>query len=213
MTRVAVIDYGSGNLGSMLRALEELGADAFLATRPEMLDKADRLILPGVGNFTACMGALNSGNWLETLRTATRDKKTPLLGVCVGMQLLASFGEEGAQTETGTAGLGLVPGRVVDLRNLGCTERLPHVGWNSISISAPDDPLFYGIPEDTQFYFVHSYTFRTEDAASTSATTEHDVVFTTAIRSGNVWGTQFHPEKSARAGFRVLRNFIELPPC
>ena len=211
--RVAVIDYGTGNLGSMLRALEELGATAFLATTPDQLTGADRLILPGVGNFTDCMGALSQGGWISPLTQAVHDNGIPLLGVCVGMQLLASRGSEGATNADGTPGLGFVPGTVTHLRDQGCTARLPHVGWNAIEPAAPHDPLFARIPEGTNFYFVHSYAFVPDAANDVIATANHGVPFVAAVRRGRVWGTQFHPEKSSRAGFRVLRNFLWDLPC
>lgn len=211
--RVAVIDYGTGNLGSMLRALEELGASAYLAMTPQDLEGASRLILPGVGNFSDCMAALDAGGWPAALRQAVTVTGIPLLGVCVGMQLLASAGSEGAATSELTNGLDFIPGRVEHLRLLGCTARLPHVGWNAIHPAQPADPLLSGIPDGTNYYFVHSYAFVPEDISDVIAKAEHAVQFAAAIRRGRVWGTQFHPEKSSRAGFRVLRNFLGDLPC
>lgn len=211
--RVAVIDYGTGNLGSMLRALEELGAEASLATAPDHLAGAGRLILPGVGNFSDCMAALQAGRWIEALQQAVYGAGTPLLGVCVGMQLLSDAGSEGAVGADMTAGLGLVPGQVRHLRAQGCEARLPHVGWNAIHPAGPVDPLFAEIPDGTNYYFVHSYGFVADDPSDVIATAEHGVPFVAAIRRGRVWGTQFHPEKSSRAGFRVLHNFLGDLPC
>jgi len=216
--RVAVIDYGTGNLGSMLRALEELGARAYLATHPDQLADAGRLILPGVGSFTDCMGALADGGWIAPLHKAVTENSTPLLGVCVGMQLLAAYGTEGADIAQdgigpGTAGLGFVKGTVRHLRAQGCAARLPHVGWNAIRLSGATDPLLSGIPDGTNFYFVHSYALDAETQDQVIATANHDVPFVAAVRQGRVWGTQFHPEKSSRAGFRLLRNFLGDLPC
>lgn len=210
--RVAVIDYGTGNLGSMLRALEELGAVGYLATSPDQLAGAGRLILPGVGNFSDCMAALEAGQWIDALHQAV-EGGLPLLGVCVGMQLLASSGSEGAVVANMTPGLGFVPGQVHHLRAQGCTARLPHVGWNAIHPSNPVDPLFAGIPDGTNYYFVHSYAFAADAAPDVIATAEHGVPFAAAIRRGRVWGTQFHPEKSSRAGFRLLHNFLSDLQC
>lgn len=211
--RVAVIDYGTGNLGSMQSALEELGAQAYLATAPDQIEGASQLILPGVGSFTDCMGALGAAGWVTALNAAVKDCGIPLLGVCVGMQLLATRGTEGAVDEQGTAGLGFVPGTVRHLRDTGCTTRLPHVGWNAIHIAATLDPLLTGIPDETNFYFVHSYALAPDTTNDVIATATHGVPFVAAVRRGRVWGTQFHPEKSSRAGFRVLRNFLGDLPC
>lgn len=211
--RVAVIDYGSGNLGSMLRALEELGARPQLATDPGMIDGAERLILPGVGSFSDCMLALAASGWPDALAEATQGRGMPLLGVCVGMQLLACRGDEGASGPEGTPGLGFVPGRVRHLRNMGCAERLPHVGWNAISLPAAPDPLLAGIPDGTSLYFVHSFAMQPDNTAHVIATARHGIDFVAAVRAGHVWGTQFHPEKSSRAGLRVLRNFLGAAPC
>jgi glutamine amidotransferase len=209
MMRVAVVDYGTGNLGSMR---VDRGPRASLATDPDQLAGADRLILPGVGNFSDCMAALAAGDWIAPLVKVARGGRVPLLGVCVGMQLLAATGDEGAVDPSGTPGLGLVPGRVRHLRDLGCNERLPHVGWNGIAPTGaagrPADPLLAGIPAGTNFYFVHSYAMVPDDPAHLVATCRHGVPFAAAVRAGTVWGTQFHPEKSSRAGFRLLRNFI-----
>jgi len=213
--KVGVIDYGVGNLGSVMRALEELRVTPTLVTRALDMHAMDCLILPGVGNFSDCAQLLQKGGWPEALRDEVRGSGKPLLGVCVGMQLLASSSMEGvdASAPQGTLGLGLIPGRVEHLRRLGCGLRVPHVGWNSVSPITSQGGLFDGITEGTDFYFVHSYAFVTEDPADVLATADYGIPVTAAVRSGNVWGTQFHPEKSSRAGFRLLRNFIEGPTC
>jgi imidazole glycerol-phosphate synthase subunit HisH len=213
--KVGVIDYGVGNLGSVLRALEELRVSPLLLTTPASLRSADTLILPGVGNFTDCARLLHEGGWVSALRDEVLTNTKPLLGVCVGMQLLASRSMEGAEGtgSDGTPGLDLVPGRVQHLRTLQCSLRVPHVGWNSVTRAAPEAGLFAGIPDGTDFYFVHSYAFVADDPADVLAQTHYDVPLTAAVRRGHIWGTQFHPEKSSRAGFRLLRNFIENPAC
>jgi glutamine amidotransferase len=213
--RVGVIDYGVGNLGSVLRALEELRVAPILVTRAVDTHATDKLILPGVGNFAECLRLLQKGGWSEVLRNEVRGSGKPLLGVCVGMQLLASSSMEGvdASASEGTPGLDLIPGRVEHLQTLGCSLRVPHVGWNSVSPIASQGGLFDGIPDGTDFYFVHSYAFVAEEPADVLATTDYGTSVTAAVRRGNVWGTQFHPEKSSRAGFRLLRNFIDGPAC
>ena len=211
--KVGVLDYGVGNLGSVLRALEELRVAPVLVTRALDMHANDCLILPGVGNFADCARLLDEGGWTSALRDEVLGHGRPLLGVCVGMQLLADTSMEGADAEhpDGTAGLGLVPGRVEHLRSLGCPHRVPHVGWNSIHPVPGDDRLFDGIPDGTDFYFVHSYAFVAQDPADVLATTDHGVPVTAAVHRGHVWGTQFHPEKSSKAGFRLLKNFIGGP--
>lgn len=211
--KVGVIDYGVGNLGSVLRALEELRVAPVLVNRAVDMHAADCLILPGVGNFADCVRLLAAGGWITALRDEVQGYNRALLGVCVGMQLLADSSTEGAEEGQGTPGLGFIPGQVRHLRSFGCTQRVPHVGWNGITRMRSDDPLFEGIPDGTDFYFVHSYAFAPQDSVDVLATTDYGVPVTVAVRRGHVWGTQFHPEKSSRAGFRLLKNFIEGPAC
>lgn len=211
--KVGVIDYGVGNLGSVLRALEELRVAPVLVNRAADMHATDCLILPGVGNFADCARLLDAGGWASALRDEVLGYSRPLLGVCVGMQLLADASTEGADDGQGTPGLGFVPGQVQHLRALGCTLRVPHVGWNGITRQGEADHLFDGIPDGTDFYFVHSYAYVPQDPADVLATTDYGVPVTAAVRRGHVWGTQFHPEKSSRAGFRLLRNFIAGPAC
>jgi glutamine amidotransferase len=212
--KVGVIDYGVGNLGSVLRALEELRVTPSLVTRALDMHAMDCLLLPGVGNFADCARMLEKGGWPSGLRDEVQGAGKPLLGVCVGMQLLASVSMEGSGADTeGTPGLGFIPGRVEHLRTLGCDLRVPHVGWNAVSPASAQGGLFDGIPSGTDFYFVHSYVFVTDEPGDVLAATDYGIPVTAAVRRGNVWGTQFHPEKSSRAGLRLLRNFIEGSPC
>ncbi len=211
--RVGVIDYGVGNLGSVLRSLEQLRVAPVLVNRAQDMHAVDGLILPGVGNFADCARLLEAGGWIQALRDEVLGYGRPLLGVCVGMQLLADSSTEGAVDGQPTPGLGFIPGQVRHLGSLGCGLRVPHVGWNGVQRIAQDDRLFAGIPDGTDFYFVHSYAFVPQDEADLLATTDYGVTVTAAVRRGHVWGTQFHPEKSSRAGFRLLRNFIEGPAC
>lgn len=211
--KVGVIDYGVGNLGSVLRALEELRVTPLLVNRATDMHATDCLILPGVGNFADCARLLDAGGWVAALRDEVQGYGRPLLGVCVGMQLLADYSTEGGAEGQQTAGLGFIPGQVQHLRSLGCTQRVPHVGWNGITRTSHDDHLFHSIPDGSDFYFVHSYAFSPRDGADVLATTDYGVPVTAAVQRDNVWGTQFHPEKSSRAGFRLLRNFIEGPAC
>jgi glutamine amidotransferase len=211
--RVGVVDYGVGNLGSVLRALEELRVAPVLINRAVDIHTADCLILPGVGNFADCASLLRANGWIEALRQEVNGYGRSLLGICVGMQLLADASTEGTADGQTTLGLGFIPGRVEHLRTLGCKLRVPHVGWNAITHRGVSDQLFEGIPDGTDFYFVHSYAFVPQDPASVLATVDYGVPVTAAVRHCHVWGAQFHPEKSSRAGFRLLRNFIESSKC
>lgn len=206
--RVAIVNYGMGNLGSVRRALQDLGAEAFIAEHPLSLLEANRIILPGVGAFSEGMARLQGGGWVEAIRKCVRSDRKPLLGVCLGMQMLASEGEEGGLN----TGLDLIAGRVQRLDTLGCALRIPHVGWNDVSFTK-DDPLFAHLPQQSDFYFVHSYAFKAVESQNVLAQTSYGVSFAAVIRDGNVFGTQFHPEKSSRAGRQLLRNFMDLVAC
>lgn len=209
--KVGVIDYGVGNLGSVIRVLESLRVAPVLVTSPIDLPGCDRLILPGVGNFSDCARLLASGGWTSGLREVVKENERPILGICVGMQLLAETSTEGSDDSLNKpAGLGLIPGSVEHLTTLGCDLKVPHVGWNGVTaLHTESSDLFRGIPDGTDFYFVHSYAFIPAESQHVIATVDYGIPVTAAVRSGHVWGTQFHPEKSSRAGFQLLRNFIE----
>ena len=205
MNKAFLVDYGRGNLGSVRRALEECGAEVVTSDDPAACAEASHIVLPGVGAFADCMAALEKGGWVEALRGASLQDGIPLLGICLGMQLLADRGLEGRVT----AGLGLIPGEVVRLEPDGPQARIPHVGWNE-AYHGGTHPLFSGIASGTDFYFVHSYHFVPLHAAEAIASTPYCGSFVSAVARGKVCGTQFHPEKSSRAGFQLLRNFLSL---
>lgn len=206
--KVGIIDYGMGNLGSVSRALAAIGVHPVIAARPEQLDDVDRLILPGVGSFGDGMTHLEKHGWVDAIGEWTSVGK-PFLGICLGMHLLASRGTEGGER----AGLGLVPGVVRRLDALGCSGRIPHVGWNDVRLTDPDGALFGGIPTGTDFYFVHSYAFEAADPADVLGEIEYGAMVPAAVGRDNVVGTQFHPEKSSKAGLRLLRNFVGDDRC
>lgn len=210
--KVGVIDYGVGNLCSVVRALEEVRATPMRVDRALDLRQTDALILPGVGSFAKCKQILDRRGWTQAIQDEVRVYGKPLLGICLGMQLLADWGEEGSTDGGGTPGLGFVPGRIMSLRKLGCKATLPHVGWNSISLLL-ESSLLEGIPEDTDFYFVHSYGFSTKTPKVIVASTTYGVSIPAIINCGKVWGTQFHPEKSSKAGLMVLHNFVWGSKC
>jgi len=201
---IVIVDYGVGNLASAQRALEECGAKVRISDDPRDLAGADRIVVPGVGAFAHAMRKLRSGGWVEPLRAAVLDDGIPVLGICLGMQLLAASGEEGG----GEVGLGLIPGSVRRLVP-AAHERIPHVGWNAVEPRFAA-PLFAGIPSGTDFYFVHSYEFVPDDATDIAATAPYCGSIVAAVARGHISGVQFHPEKSSRAGFQLLRNFLAL---
>jgi glutamine amidotransferase len=203
MSSVAIIDYGMCNLGSVRRAFEECGADARVIDEPGGLASATHIVLPGVGAYRDAMAHIRAKGWDSAIREAAVADGIPLLGICLGMQLLGSMGTEGGDTE----GLGLIPGEVRKMAKAAVGERVPHVGWNEVRPDK-DDPLFRDIPSGSDFYFVHSYRFLASDPAHVSASTPYCGGFASAIRSGGVFGVQFHPEKSSLSGFKLIRNFL-----
>ncbi len=202
---IAIVDYGVGNLFSLTSSLQSLGAETEVTRDPERLRAADRVILPGVGAFGDAKAKLDATGLVPVLRQEAERK--PLLGICLGMQLLfeRSF-EYGVH-----AGLGLVPGEVVSLREdlSDPMLKVPHMGWNSLKI-VKDDPLFRYFQDEEYVYYVHSF-YAKGCADSTLGTSRYgNVTVTGAVRRGLVWGTQFHPEKSGAAGLRLLKAFSEL---
>ena len=202
MTRVAVVDYGAGNLVSIEQALTAAGADVVMARGPGAFDGADALVVPGVGAAGPAMARLRRRGLEAPIRAWIADDR-PLLGICLGLQLLfEGSDEDGAET------LGVLPGRTVRLRE---APRLPHIGWNQVERCRPH-PLFDGIDEAADFYFVHSYAAEPAPgaAALTLAETTHGTPFVSAVARGSLAGVQFHPERSGRDGLRLLANFVGL---
>lgn len=194
---VAVIKLGVGNTASVMFALERLGADAVLTDDPARIDEAERVILPGVGAAAAAMRLLDDG-----LREVLRDFSRPLLGICLGQQLLYEFSHEG-----GVAGLGLLPGEVTALEQTSLSPT-PHMGWSALHI-ARESALLEGVRAGEYAYFVHSFVCPVDDA--TVATADYGRAFSAVLARGNLFGCQFHPERSGAVGARVLRNFLTLP--
>lgn len=205
MNKTLIVDYGMGNLGSVKRAFEECGAEVIIAEDPAVCKRADHIVLPGVGTFSDGMAALAKGGWINALLAATRNDGIPLLGICLGMQLLADKGFEGGET----AGLGLIPGETHRLAADTPEAKIPHVGWNEVHHTGVH-PLLAGIPTGMDFYFVHSYHFIPKNTANTLASTPYCGSFVSAIAQSSIYGVQFHPEKSSRAGFQLLKNFLAL---
>lgn len=197
---IAVVDYGVGNLKSVTNAMAYLGHDAFITGDPDELERADAIILPGVGAFPDAAEKLR-GPGLDQVLIAQAERK-PILGICLGMQLLFDGGNEVRECK----GLGLVHGRVERIQ----TERkLPHIGWNSLSFQN-NSPLFRGLEDGAFVYFVHTFCGYADDEADVIARTEYGPSVVAAVAHGNVYGCQFHPEKSGETGLQILKNFGEL---
>ena len=204
---IAIIDYGVGNLFSLKSSLKQLGLEAVVTADADTIRKADRLILPGVGAFADAMAKLEATGLVPVMKEEA--EKKPLLGICLGMQLLFDKSFEYGEH----AGLGLIPGEVCPLADdlTDASLKVPHIGWNALDIvpGRENDPLFKYVKNGEYVYYVHSY-YAKNCAASTLATSEYSIPVTGAVRSGNVYGTQFHPEKSGDTGLRLLRAFAEL---
>ena len=206
--KIAVVDYGMGNLRSVWKALERSAPDAEVRVTadPDAIASADRVVVPGQGAMPDCMRQLNESGARDAVVEATRAK--PFLGICIGLQMLFERGEEGD-----TPGLGLLPGHVPrfapNLENRGL--KIPHIGWNEVAQARPH-ALWAGIPDRSRFYFVHSYYPAPRDAALTAATSVYGAPFTCAIARDNIFAVQFHPEKSQSAGLQLLSNFVRWRP-
>jgi glutamine amidotransferase len=199
---VVVVDYGLGNLRSATRGLERAGAAVEVSDDPADIHEADGVVLPGVGAFRE--GVENAAPFRDAIVEAAGDG-TPVFGICLGMQMLLTSSEEAERAGQGDVeGLALVPGRNVRFRE---GQKVPHMGWNELSVTA-DHPIVAGV-DGRYAYFVHSYYAVPDDEAAVAATTEYGVEFPSVVAEGNVFGTQFHPEKSGETGLRILRNFVD----
>lgn len=205
---IAIIDYGMGNLRSVQKGFEKVGFDAIVTSDPSVLLDAERVVLPGVGAFRDCMRNLEAGGFVEPIRRVIREGR-PFLGICLGLQLLFTESEEFGLHR----GLDVIPGRVVrfpdGMKEGGEKLAVPHMGWNQISFKQRP-PVFAGIEEGANVYFVHSYYVVPDDPAVVATTTSYGIDFCSSICRDNVVATQFHPEKSQDVGLRILKNFGEM---
>lgn len=198
---IVIVDYGLGNTASVIRAFRKLQVDAVLSDDAMVISKASHIILPGVGHFAHGMNQLESRKLIEPLNEAILEKKKPVLGICLGMQLMTHHSEEGDVN-----GLGWID---ADTVKIDTQLKVPHVGWNSLNLIRQDS-LLQGVRPEQLFYFVHSYCVQCKNPEDILATSQYDKTFVSVFRKNNIAGMQFHPEKSHQQGFRLLQNFIHL---
>ena len=210
--KIAIIDYETGNLRSVSKALELASNNVSKKLSIEIINSSkylnnfDKVVLPGQGSFKQCFNSLNSiQGILDGLSDFVIVQKKPILGICVGMQLFSSFGDE----DGGSEGLGWIEGKVKKINVKDLSFKLPHMGWNNIQITA-NSKLLNGIDNNSHFYFVHSYAFDVNDKTHVSATTNYSTEIVSAIEKDNIFGTQFHPEKSQVNGIKILENFVKI---
>ena len=206
---VTIVDYNSGNISSVINSFKEVAKDKVnieVTSDLEKIKLSDKVVLPGQGSFKSCIEALNSMKGLvDTLNEFAINSKKPLLGICVGLQMFADIGYE----ETETKGLGWISGKVSKINNQNNKYKLPHIGWNEINI-LKDSKIFKDIDNNSHMYFVHSYEFIPGDKSVISATTDYSSNIICAVEKENIFGTQFHPEKSDKTGLKIIDNFINL---
>ncbi len=206
---VTIVDYKSGNISSVINSFKEVSKDKITIEVTSDLNKiksSDKVVLPGQGSFKSCVDALNKIKGLtDILNEFAINNKKPLLGICVGLQMFADVGYE----ETETKGLGWIPGKVSKINNQNGKYKLPHIGWNQINI-VKDSKIFKDIENNSHMYFVHSYEFVPDDKKVISSTTDYSSNIVCSIEKENIFGTQFHPEKSDKIGLKIINNFINL---
>jgi glutamine amidotransferase len=204
---IGIVDYGMGNLLSVKNAFEYLGEDVSTINNPSQLDRVDKIVLPGVGAFGDCVKNLSDKGFINALHHEVLIKKTPIMGICLGMQVMAKTGYEGGRFE----GLGWFEADVIKLHPSDKALRIPHVGWTDITYNK-QSPLFAGLNGSPDFYFVHSFYVKCADESDVDAWYDFSHRVTASIRRHNIFGTQFHPEKSQEHGLRILENFINWRP-
>jgi imidazole glycerol-phosphate synthase subunit HisH len=206
---VTIVDYNSGNISSVINSFKEVAEDKVNIEVTSDLNKiksSDKVVLPGQGSFKSCVDAINKINGLtDTLNEFARNNKKPLLGICVGLQMFADIGYE----EKETKGFGWIPGKVSKINNQNGKYKLPHIGWNQIKI-VNDSKIFKDIKNNSHMYFVHSYEFIPENKNVISATTDYSSNIVCSVEKENIFGTQFHPEKSDKLGLKIIENFIKI---
>jgi imidazole glycerol-phosphate synthase subunit HisH len=203
-----IVDYGMGNLKSVLNAFLHLGDEAIISTDPNQLDEAERIVIPGVGAFEKCINNLNASAFVDALKYNVLQKAKPTLGICVGMQIMATQGLENGTWQ----GLNWFNASVEKISDCNGTFRVPNIGWNDVKINQIAHPVLRNLPKDLVLYFVHSYHMICKDENDVAMTYSYGETITAAIAKDNIFATQFHPEKSQDAGIQIIDNFLSWKP-
>ena len=201
--KIGIINYGIGNIRSLYNSIKNLEFEVDILSEPKSLKNYDKFFLPGVGSFNSAMNLINKLGWKNEIKENVLHNKKSIFGICLGMQILLSTGREHGETD----GLNLIDGEVLHLNDVGCRLPTPHIGWNEIDIKKKNY-FFDNIPDRSNFYFVNSYAANVKKDEDLIATTNYDINFTSVICRENIFGTQFHPEKSSKAGRQLINNFL-----
>lgn len=203
--KTVIIDYGMGNLFSVQKKLKRLGVTPIITSDSDTILSAEKIVLPGVGHFAKAMGNLNKLDLIDTLNRAVLENKIPILGICLGMQIMCNHSEEG-----NVKGFGWIDAEVVKFKIEDTLKhKVPHMGWNTITNSKPSK-LMHSIPDESEFYFVHSYHMQVNEKSALLNQTDYEYIFDSAIEKDNIFGVQYHPEKSHDIGEQLFKNFVEL---
>ncbi len=201
--KVAIINYGIGNIRSLYNSLKRIEVEAEIITDPDSINQFDKVFLPGVGSYNDAIEKIKNIGWDKAIKNFSSNQNKSLFGICVGMQILSTCGYEYGKSN----GLNIIKGEVLRMNKLGCDLKLPHIGWNNIKI-LNQNLITENLNNEANFYFVNSYSFKIDNSKELIATTSYGIEFPSIINKQNVFGTQFHPEKSSKAGMQILKNFI-----
>ena len=203
--KIAIINFNSGNLYSIKKSIKDLRHEPFICHDSNDLKKCDKIILPGVGSFNQAMKYLLKFGFVDAMNEQVYKKGLDILGICLGMQLFCKSSNEQNYTE----GLSFVEADVLELKNLGCELKLPHIGWNNVQFKK-ESKIFNGVENNSDFYFVHNFAVKCNDEKLVLTTTNYDVEFVSAFQKDNIYAVQFHPEKSSASGLKIIQNFLEI---
>tara|TARA_B100001093_G_C26829119_1_gene1015393 strand:- start:472 stop:1086 length:615 start_codon:yes stop_codon:yes gene_type:complete len=202
--KIGIINFNSGNLYSIKKSIKDLGYDPCICNDIDDLKNSEKIILPGVGSFSKAIEYLDKFGFVEALNDLILKKNVPILGICLGMQLFCNSGKENKLSK----GLSFIDAEVLDLKEFGCNLKLPHIGWNNIQIKS-NSSILKEIPNNADFYFVHNFAVKCKNKENIVATTDYGIEFVSMFQKDNIYGVQFHPEKSSEFGYRLIKNFLQ----